>query len=534
MKLNRREALHATMALGIGGCTHLSPLQNSDNLKFSADWNSLSNYKYPKWFSEAKFGIWAHWGPQCVPEYGDWYGRQMYIEGNPFYKHHLENYGHPSETGFIDIITKFKAENWQPEKLIEKFVKAGARYFVAMANHHDNFDMYQSKYHAWNSINIGPKIDIVGTWEKLARKSGLRFGVSNHAAHAWHWWQTAYGYDTEGPFKNVRYDAFRLQRKDGLGKAWAGLDPQELYCGPIASMVAPDGIETAQAMGKFHDETSGQWSELAPKESPNFSKNWLLRQNNLIDKYRPDYVYFDNYGLPLEEYGLKATAHFYNRSIEWNGENQAVVTGKKLNEMQMKAIVDDVEKGFVNSTRAKPWQTCTCLGNWHYDRALYTNKGYKSALDVIQRLIDVVSKNGNLLLSVPMRGDGTIDSEEERILGEIAQWMSINQEAIFDTMPFRIFGEGPTKMTEGMQNENQGQKFTPADIRFTQKDNAIYLMPLAWPDNDYIEIETEIAFKSAILLGANNQIETISKGSKTIFKLPQKRPSFTPVIKLIQ
>lgn len=526
MELSRRNAMIAALGLGVSGCANVPKTR-----QFEDSWASLSNYQTPQWFKDAKFGIWAHWGPQCVPEFGDWYGRQMYIEGNPFYKHHLENYGHPSQTGFIDIITRFRAENWQPEELMKRFINAGAKYFVTMANHHDNFDMYNSKYHSWNSINIGPKTDIVGTWEKLARKNGLRFGVSNHAAHAWHWWQTAYGYDTIGTHKGVRYDAFKLKKQDGKGTLWNGLDPQELYCGPINSMIAPDGFTNPEQMAKFHDETSGQWSEHAPKENPIFSKNWLLRQNDLIDKYKPDYVYFDNYGLPLEEYGLSATAHFYNQSINWNQSNQAVVTGKKLNQSQMNAIVDDVEKGFLNEIRPKPWQTCTCLGNWHYDRALFDNKGYKSALNVIQRLIDIVSKNGNLLLSVPMRGDGTIDSEEVKILEEIANWMSINQEAIFDTKPFQIFGEGPTRMSEGMQNEAQGQKFSARDIRFTQKGNILYIMPLDWPDNGEFSINHPIDIKSAQLLGTNENVKMTKSNGKANFKLSNSRPSFTPVIK---
>jgi alpha-L-fucosidase len=166
---------------------------------FKPDWESLAaGYQTPDWFRDAKLGIWSHWGPQCVPEFGDWYGRQMYQQGNPVYAHHLKTYGHPADFGFMEFIPRWKAERWDPDALMKTYVKAGARYFMSMANHHDNLDMFDSRHHAWNTVRLGPKRDIVGTWEKVARAHGLKFGVSNHGAHAWHWWQTAYGYDAEG------------------------------------------------------------------------------------------------------------------------------------------------------------------------------------------------------------------------------------------------------------------------------------------------------------------------------------------------
>lgn len=538
MKITRRGLLASSASLGtisIGACTSLP----KENKEFSASWESLSEYQRPSWFKNAKFGIWAHWGPQCQPEQGDWYGRQMYMEGNHYYNYHKKHYGHPSEFGFMEIMNLWKADKWQPEELMKLFKNAGAKYFVSMANHHDNLDMYNSKYHAWNTLNIGPKQDIVGTWEKLSRKYGLRFGVSNHAAHAWHWWQTAYNYDTLGDKKGVRYDAARLTKEQGKGKWWDGLDPQELYCGPYKDMVAPDGFTSPQEMQKFNDERSGEWTEKAPINNPFFTKQWLLRQNDLVDKYKPDFVYFDNYGLPLEEAGLEATAYFYNQNKKWNGTNQAIVTGKKLNVMQQKAITDDVEKGFINEIRAEAWQTCSCIGNWHYDRPLYENNGYKSAKNVVQRLIDVVSKNGNLLLSIPMRGDGTIDEKELQILQDLAAWMKINQEAIFDTKPLHIFGEGPTKFAEGMQNENQGKTFDPKDIRFTQKGNYIYIMPLEWAMDNEILI-TSFATDEKLKNTNINSVELLGIGKidfkKTneglVLKYPNSKTSFTPVFKI--
>jgi alpha-L-fucosidase len=208
---------------------------------FKPDWDSLTaGYQAPDWFRDAKFGIWAHWSAQCVPEAGDWYARQMYIQGHKQYQHHLEHYGHPADIGFMEMDNRWKAENWNPEELLDLYKKAGARYFMSLANHHDNFDNYNSRFHGWNSTRVGPKRDIIGIWAKAARARGMKFGVSNHSAHSWHWFQTAYGYDPEGARAGQRYDAFRLTKYDGMGKWWEGLDPQELYAGALMPM--PDGL----------------------------------------------------------------------------------------------------------------------------------------------------------------------------------------------------------------------------------------------------------------------------------------------------
>ncbi|MDF7774087.1 alpha-L-fucosidase [Sphingomonas sp. AOB5] len=446
-----------------------------------ANWSALAAaYRMPDWFRDAKFGIWAHWGPQCVPEFGDWYGRQMYQQGTPFYDHHLKTYGHPADTGFLDIIGKWKGEKWDPERLFSLYEKAGAKYLMVMANHHDNLDLFDSRHHEWNSTRVGPKRDIVGTWEKIARREGMRFGVSNHSSHAWHWWQPAYGYDAEGPRAGERYDAFRLTRADGKGTWWDGLDPQALYTGP--SMIAPDGIRGIPAMNDFHETHSGRWMEFAPPENPHHVANWLMRQKDLVEKYRPDIVYFDNYYLPFGPVGLEALAHYYDQSIARHGRVEVVATAKKLDPLQRSILVDDVERGFLDQIRPEPWQTCTCIGDWHYNRWRYEAKGYVPAEKVIQRLCDVVSKNGNLLLSIPMRGDGSIDSEEEKILAGITRWMARNGDAaIFGSRPWRIFGEGPAQLGSGMHNEGKVE-FTARDVRYTVKGGALLATFLVWPE----------------------------------------------------
>ncbi|GAM03705.1 alpha-L-fucosidase [Novosphingobium sp. MBES04] len=444
-------------------------------------WNSLvANYRYPDWFRDAKFGIWSHWGPQSVPEQGDWYGRFMYMQGHPMYEHHLRTYGHPADTGMMEVQKRWTADKWDPEGLMDRFVKAGAKYFVSLACHHDNLDCYDSAHHGWNSLRVGPGRDVVGTWEKAARRAGLRFGVSNHTSHAWHWYQPAYAYDPEGPRAGERYDAYRLTKEDGAGTWWEGLDPQDLYTG--RHMVAPDGIETIAAMNAWHDAHDGEWIETVPPGDTAFARQWLLRQMDLVAKYRPDFCYMDNYELPFGPYGLAAAADYYNRSLEWHGKIDVVLTAKQLTPRARFGLVQDVERGFTDHLWDEPWQTDTCLGDWFYNRARFTNRSYIPAAAVVQRLADVISKNGNLLLSVPQRGDGTIDAEEEKILDDLARWFAVNGEAVYGSRPWHVYGEGPTQLQVGMQNEGGFDGFVPGDVRFTTKDGALYLFVLATGD----------------------------------------------------
>jgi alpha-L-fucosidase len=481
----------------------------------------------PEWFRDAKFGIWAHWSAQCVPEQGDWYARLMYQQGEPAYEYHLKHYGHPSRFGFMEIDHLWKADAWEPERLMELYRKAGAKYFLALANHHDNFDTFDSTHHAWNSVNIGPKKDIVGIWAKTARDAGLRFGVSNHSAHAWHWFQTAYGYDGEGPLAGVRYDAAVLRREDGKGKWWEGLDPQDLYTGPNFQM--PDGLHDIAAVKRWHEEHDRVWTEDPPPNNPRFVQRWSLRCRDLLEKYRPDLVYFDDTGLPLGQAGLDVTAWYYNASSVWNrGALEAVVTGKVLTPQQRGAVVEDVERGFSDSLRPLPWQTDTCLGNWHYDRSLFERHGYKSAGSVITRLCDVVAKNGNLLLSVPMRGNGTIDSDEVEILEALAAWMKVNGEAIFGTRPWRVYGEGPTQVHAGMFGESDTKPFTAQDIRFTTRHGALYAVVLAWPDTNKLTIRSLAAgapgqVRQVELLGMGQPLRHVRNDQGLTITLPQHK-----------
>jgi len=467
--------LGATRAMAGGGAgVGTGPVQ--------PNWNSLvASYKTPEWFRDAKFGIWAHWSAQCVPEFGDWYGRQMYIQGNPYYEHHVKTYGHPTRFGFMEIENLWKAEHWEPETLARLYKKAGARYFVALANHHDNLDTFDSAHQPWNTLRVGPKRDIIGTWEKIARAEGLKLGVSNHSAHSWHWWQTAYGYDAEGPLRGRRYDAYTLRKEDGAGKWWEGLDPQELYNGPY--FAPPDGIRSIQSMNAWHDAHDGQWIDYAPPGARGraYVAKWLARQKDLVAKYRPDLVYFDDYRLPFGDVGLEAAADYYNQAIGWHGTPDVVLNAKQLSPYQRYGIVEDIERGFAKDIHPLPWQTCTCIGNWHYDRALFERHGYKPAKAVVQRLCDIVAKNGNLLLSIPMKGDGTIDSDEEQILADLARWFAVNGAGIYGTRPWRVFGEGPNVPPQGMQSEEAMKPYTAEDIRITAGGGGLNLFLLDWP-----------------------------------------------------
>lgn len=480
MSLTRRSILAGMAALPMArGALAQSPMGAARG-PVEPNWPSLvSNYRYPDWFRDAKLGIWSHWGPQSVPEQGDWYGRFLYMQGHPMYAHHLKTYGHPSVAGMKDIQNLWTADRWEPDALIARYKKAGARYFMALANHHDNLDCYDSRYHAWNSLRVGPKRDVVGTWEKAARAAGLKFGVSNHSAHSWHWYQTAYGYDPTGPSKGERYDAFRLRKADGKGQWWDGLDPQELYTGGHAVM--PNGIDTIAGMEAWHDKHDGQWIETGPTDDPAYVTKWLLRQTDLVAKYKPDLVYFDDHGLPFGQIGLEAAADYYNRSIAWSGKIDVALFAKQLKSHERFGVVQDVERGFTDHLWDEPWQTDTCIGDWFYNVARLNDKSYKTAEQVVQRLADVVSKNGNLLLSIPQPGHGAIDSEEEKILDQLGAWTAVNDEAIFGSRPWRRYGEGPTRLTPGMQNEAGAGAFTPRDVRFTTNKGALYVLFLGWP-----------------------------------------------------
>ena len=442
--------------------------------KYHQNPQSLADYKCPEWFRNAKFGIWAHWGPQCQAEDGDWYAREMYMEGHGAYNYQIDAMGHPSEYGFKDWIPLWKADKWDPEKLIALYKSAGAKYFFAMANHHDNFDMFNSKYQPWNSVNMGPHKDIIGTWAAICKREGIPFGVSIHASHAWCWMETSRGADKNGALKGVPYDGW-LTKADGKGKWWEGYDIQDLY-------------EQRHKLSKNNRHWDWDTTQVTCPDQA-YCDKFYNRTIDLINKYNPSLIYFDDTFLPLypvSDAGLAIAAHFYNKSMaEHKGKNEAVIFGKVLTPEQKKMIVWDVERGAPDKIQELPWQTCTCIGSWHYDKHVYLQERYKKSEDVIRMLVDVVSKNGNLLLNIPVRGNGTIDPIEESVVRNIGKWMKANGESIYDTRPWKVYGEGPSVDQSNpinAQGFNEGKvKMTAKDIRFNQKGNILYITLMGIP-----------------------------------------------------
>jgi alpha-L-fucosidase len=480
------------------------------NGPFQPTWQSLKQYKTPEWYKDAKFGIWAHWGAQCQPEQGDWYARFMYDEGSKQYNFHVKKYGHPSRFGFKDVINDWKAENWNPVQLMELYKHAGAQYFVGMSSHHDNFDNYNSKYQPWNSVNMGPKKDIIGGWAKAAREQGLRFGVSVHSAHAWLFYETAQRSDKKGDLMGVPYDG-KLQKKDGKGTWWEGFDPQDLYAQNHPLSQGSDNV------ANIHKQWD--WNNGATLPDKAYCDKFLNRTIDLINQYDPDLIYFDDTAVPLwpvSDAGLKIAAHLYNNSIIKKGKLEAVLNGKVLDLEQRQCMVWDIEKGRSNNLEPFVWQSDTCLGSWHYDRSIYDNHQYKTAKMVIHNLIDIVSKNGTMLLSVPVRGDGTIDSDETAIVEEIATWMKTNGECIFSTRPWKIFGEGPAQesakpLTAQGFNEGGGKPFSSLDYRFTTKGNTLYIIALGWPENGKALIKS-LSKGNSLRPESINRVELLGRG----------------------
>lgn len=497
---------------------------------YEPTWESLSQFKQaPEWFRDAKFGMWAHWGPQSQPEAGDWYARNMYKPDEKQFEFHRSHYGHQSEFGFKDIINLWKGEKWDPEAIVARFKRAGARYFVAMVNHHDNFDLWDSKYQNWNSVNMGPKKNILAGWEKAARNNGLYFGVSVHSSHAWMFYEPAQGADAEGPKAGVPYDG-KITKEDGKGTWWEGYDPQELY------------VQNHPVSENY----SWEWGDKVSVPTPEYMQNFFDRNVDMINRYNPDLLYFDDTVLPfwpIGDQGMRVTAHLYNKSVQEHGSNQAVVLGKVLKEEHMDALVWDIERGKCDSIQEKPWQTCTCLGNWHYDRNLYVNNGYKPASMVIQMLIDIVSKNGNLLLSVPMLPDGSFDDKVDAILDGITAWMDINKGAIYGTRPWKIYGEGPSVDTpDTSDSEWRNTPYTSEDLRFVTKGDDLYVHALAWPATGNTILVKSLKKGSELypdeisrveLLGSNAEVSFVRTEEGLSITLPSEKPNeILPVLKI--
>ncbi|HBF34646.1 TPA: hypothetical protein DDW35_08775 [Candidatus Sumerlaeota bacterium] len=417
---------------------------------YSADWKALGRaYTVPQWWREAKFGAWSHWDPQSMPEQGDWYSRGMYQEGHAQYNAHLKNFGHPSEYGYKDVCHNWVIDKWKPEELMDLYVEMGARYFVAMGVHHDNFDCWDSAYQPWNSVKVGPKVDVVGTWEKIARKRGLRFGIGFHASPPRTWGQfmpVRYTSDKKGPKQGVPYDALQTIL-DGKGKWWEGMDPADLY-------------------GPKHNAKD-------PLLSP-FANQFMWRVDDAVTKYHPDMIYFDEAaGDTLMDLGVKMglgflapplVANYYNKSMKWNQGKMDVVinlkcVGGKYNSFKNTPdLIPIVERALVKSTEADiepvimayPFQTETTIQDWHYK----TGQKYVDAKKAIELLMQNVSRNGTMLLNITQHGRGDLDPELTRICKDIGAWLKVNGEAVYGSRPFEVCGDNTVCYTR-----NQGKVY---------------------------------------------------------------------------
>jgi alpha-L-fucosidase len=452
---------------------------------------SLKQYQYPEWFRDAKLGFWAHWGPQAVPRQGDWYAKRMYQEGGGggAYKYHLEHYGHPSEFGYKDIIPLWKAERWDPDKLMELYKKAGAKYFVSMGSHHDNFFLWDSKIHKWNSVNMGPKKDVVSLWQQAAKKQGMKFGVSEHLGASYTWFQTAHLSDKQGPKAGVPYD---------------GANPkfQDLYHAPATP-----------------DDKAWLTNNLV------FQIEWFSSIKELIDNYHPDLLYSDS-PMPFGDIGRNMIAHYYNQDIAANNGTLSVVYNCK--QQSGGKWVEDVERGVKDSASVYPWQTDTSIGDWYYR----TGQKYKTATEVVQMLVDIVSKNGNLLINIVQTPEGDLEPDMLQILEGIGVWTAANGEGIYGTRPWKIFGEKSAEalaVKSGRFNENF--KFNAKDIRFTTKDGILYAFCLGSPTED-ITIKTlgknskylDKPISSIKMLGSSDKIRWKQNTDALIISKPVKMP----------
>ncbi|MGA8086790.1 MAG: alpha-L-fucosidase [Terracidiphilus sp.] len=490
---------------------------------FRPNWESLKAYQCPEWFRDAKFGIWAHWSPQCVPEQGDWYARGMYVQGSQQYEYHVKTYGHLSRFGYKDICNLWHAENWNPEELIRLYAKAGAKYFVALGNHHDNFDCWNSKHQPWNAVNVGPKRDIVGTWEKVARAHGLKFGVTFHGTPGRVWREfmpVRYDSDATGALKGVSYDGV-LTKADGKGKWWDGMDPQQLN-------------------GYPHDKGD---------PCPDFVDHFMLRVQDIIDQYDPDLLYFDdncdwdfdagapsgkelNVWLGIPELTPPIMAYYYNASIRRNaGKLEGVFNIKNVPKAVWGTLVRDFEMSQAQGQQTAPWQTDACIGGWHYSRWIFENHKYHTPQSMVHLLADVVSKNGNLLLNIPLPGHGRPDTDEYAFLNDFGEWMRLNGEAIYFTRPWKVDAEGPTKGA-GAKAYGALPTYVPGDIRFTTKGDTLYAIALAWPENGKLVIKSLSSdsphYPGKIarvgLLGSESSLQWSRNSDGITVNLPSKQP----------
>ncbi len=496
----------------------LCVLSNSANAQQKElTWDEIADqYECPDWFRDAKFGIWFHWGPQAVPEQGGgWYARHMYMQdvgrqkfGKMARPYHEMTYGHPSEFGFKDVINLWKAEKFDAEALVNFSKENGAKYIVALANHHDHFDLWNSTYHDWNSVNVGPKKDIIGEFKAATKKAELKFGVTSHDDRFLNWWKPAFGADKTGKKAGVPYDG-RLTKEDGKGLWWEGLDPVDLY-GPVPENRTPEVIEAIK-------------------------ENWEKRHIQLVDEYEPDLLYNDGFNFSYGEHGREVCRRLYNNSLNKNGKIESVMLLKR----KEPGTVNEVESGGSNTLREYPWQSEITFTDWFYKKDRHLTH---DATTIIEMLVDAVSKNGNLLLSMELNPDGTIPHEIKKTVKTVGEWLTVNGEAIYGTRPWKVYGDGKSVRGEKVETvdaelrnavaaQKKGEHFnqrttaTPAfthdEVRYTTKGDDFYIIVMN-PAKGEIAIPS-MGLASQVSVGKLKSLSQLYDGSKIKFKQSQDK-----------
>lgn len=446
---SRRDFLkQTTLSAGAWAAAALAPrvrAHSAARLKYEPTWESLSQYQVPDWYRDAKFGIFLHWGVYSVPAHAsEWYPRLMYRREDPVFEWHRQHWGLQSSFGYKDFIPMFKAEQWDPAAWVALFKRAGARYVVPVGEHHDGFPMYDCHATNWNAAKMGPRRDVVGELARAVRAQGLKLGVSSHRAFNWSYYTFEKDFDDDNP----------------------------KYSGIYGKPHAPTPLIP-----------TGDKGELRQTVPPEYLKDWFARTTQIVDDYQPDLMWFDFcFEGPEWEPNRKAfAAYYYNRAEEWQ---KSVVLNYKHEAYPPQAAVLDIERGLLDKPPKYPWQTDTSIGwkSWGYIQ----DETYKDAGEIIPELVDIVSKNGCLLLNVGPKPDGTIPEPAVHALNNIGGWLKVNGEAIYGTRPLGItYGEGPTEFQGGQFGEKK-LKFTGQDFRFTQRENNVYAIALGWPAGDEV------------------------------------------------